>query len=48
MTKLIENRFIPIKLTISGKLNNGVKFEGTKLIRIAIPGPGGKYKILLA
>ena len=47
MTKLIENRFIPIKLTISGKLNNGVKFEGTKLIRIAIPGPGGKYKILL-
>ena len=47
MTKLVEDRFIPIKLTISGKLNNGVKFEGTKLIRIAIPGPGGKYKILL-
>ena len=41
MTKLIEERFLTITLTLTGKLKDGTQFQGSDTIRITMPIPGG-------
>jgi len=41
MTKLYEERFMTITLTITGKLNDGTVFQGSDTIRIMMPMPRG-------
>jgi len=41
VTKLIEERFLTITLTLIGKLNDGTQFQGSDTIRITMPAPRG-------
>ena len=41
VTKLIEERFLTITLTLTGKLNDGTQFQGSDTIRITMPTPRG-------
>jgi len=41
LTKLYEERFMTIILTITGKLNDGTPFQGSDTIRIMMPMPRG-------
>ena len=41
MTKLHEERFMTMTLTITGKLNDGTVFQGSDTIRIMMPMPRG-------
>ena len=46
-TKLIEERFMRVTLTITGKLNDGTPFKGSDIIKIVMPMPRAIYKIFL-
>jgi len=41
VTKLVEERFLTITLTLTGKLNDGTQFQGSDTIRITMPTPRG-------
>ena len=41
VTKLVEERFLTITLTLTGKLNDGTWFQGSDTIRIIMPIPRG-------
>ena len=45
MSRLYEERFMTITLTITGKLKNGTPFQGSDTIKIILPMPMGLYKI---
>jgi hypothetical protein len=45
ITKLIEERFMTITLTVTGKLNDGTPFKGSATIKIIMPMPRGLYRI---
>jgi len=47
VTKLFEERFMTISLTITGYLNDGIQFKGDDAVRIRMPTPRGLYKIFL-
>jgi len=46
-TKLFEERFMRVTLTITGKLNDGTPFKGSDIITIVMPMPRAIYKIFL-
>jgi len=47
MTKLADEKFMPITLTITGNLNDGTAFQGSDTIRIVYVIPTGKGKAFL-
>ena len=46
-TKLFEEKFMRVTLTITGKLNDGIPFQGSDIITIVMPMPRAIYKIFL-
>jgi streptogramin lyase len=45
MSRLYEERFMTITLTVTGKLNDGTPFQGSDTIKIILPMPSGLYKM---
>ena len=45
ISRLYEERFMAITLTVTGKLNDGTPFQGSDIIKIILPMPRGLYKI---
>jgi len=45
MSRLYEERFMTITLTVTGKLKNGTPFQGSDTVKIILLMPRGIYKI---
>ena len=48
MTKLIEEGSLSVALTITGKLYDGIKFQGTDTIKVIMPIPRGEGRHIFA